>query len=121
MKLNEIEKYFQTNLFEMSNYSSKTTGLEGTTMWVRTEPGVLPHIKYRVKFQHPQKGSAVFAFWGEDIQQVAGNWKLTGKSLTKVKTLLQLIQGDIIKHIDGKLDSTELGKRIESAREKKTS
>lgn len=106
----EINEYFKHSLYEMSNYSSNATGLpSGTGLWVRTEPTELPHTKYRVKIEHPQKGGAVFALWGDEIQQVAGEWKVTGKDLKKIQTLISLTGRDLIKHINGEIDSAQLG------------
>lgn len=112
MKIEELttEEYFQTNLYEMSSYFDSTTGLApGTKLWVRTEPEVLPHVKYRVKLVHPQKGSAVFAIWGDTAEQVEGDWKITGKDLKKIQTLVSLTKDNIRAHIDGLEDSTSLG------------
>ncbi len=110
MKLDEINEYFQTNLYEMSNYASDTTGLPaGTKLWIRTEPIVLPHTKYRVKLDHPQFGSAVFSLWGDEAQQVAGNWQVSGKDLKRVLTLIQLTGDALRQHIDGTKDSSQLG------------
>lgn len=110
MKLDEINEYFQTNLYEMSNYSSSTTGLSpGTKLWVRTEPVGLPHTKYRVKIEHPQHGSAVFSLWGDEAQQVTGSWQVSGKELKQVLALIHLTADALRQHIDGNKDSVELG------------
>ncbi|MGI0076443.1 MAG: hypothetical protein ACREAU_03450 [Nitrosopumilaceae archaeon] len=110
MKLKELTEYFQTNLYEMSYYPSSDTGLlSGTKLWVRTEPGVLPHVKYRIKLIHSQKGSAVFAIWGDNAIQVEGDWEVTGDDLRKIQTLVALTRDHIIKHIDGEEGSRELG------------
>lgn len=110
MKLDEINEYFQTNLYEMSNYNSDATGLpSGTKLWVRTEPIGLPHTKYRIKIDHPQRGSAVFSLWGDETQQVAGSWQVTGNDLKKVVTLIRLTSNALRQHIDGATDSSQLG------------
>lgn len=111
MKLQDIfdNWYFQTNLYEMSNFRSDRTGLpNGVEIFVRTEPITLPHVKYRIKLNHAQKGSAVFAIWGDEAIQVAGNWKVTGTDLNKVKTLVLLNQKHLIKYIDGVEDSGDM-------------
>lgn len=110
MKLEEINEYFESSLYEMSNYSSNTTGLSpGVKMWVREEPLGLPHMKYRIKIEHPQRGSAVFALWGEEPIQVAGDWKVSGKDLKKIQILIKLMSDQIRQLIDGIIDSAELG------------
>lgn len=110
MKLKEINEYFEPSLYEMSNYVSKTTGLaSGVKMWVREEPTGLPHSKYRIKIGHPQYGSAVFALWGDEPKQVAGNWEVSGKDLIKIQVLIKLTSNQIRQLIDGVIDSTELG------------
>ena len=49
MKLDDLKEYFDTTLYEMSNYDSDDTGLsKNIRLWVRTEPKVLPHVKYRI-------------------------------------------------------------------------
>jgi hypothetical protein len=109
MKLDEINEYFQTNLYEMSNYVSSETGLApGTRLWVRTEPVGLPHTKYRVKIDHPQNGSAVFSLWGDEAQQVAGLWQVSGKDLKKVLALIKLAGDALRQHIDGNKSSGQL-------------
>lgn len=103
------DDYFRTSLYEMSNYGSNNTGLfPGTNLWVRTEPNQHGHVKYRIKLSHPQKGDAIFAIWGNEAQQVAGNWKVTGEELKRVSVLVKQTQQDIRKHIDGLIDSGEL-------------
>jgi len=113
MKINdiiEINEYFQHNLFEMSNYYSDDTGLSsGTKLWIRTEPNGLPHTKYRIKIEHPQKGDAVFALWGDETQQVAGNWKVSGKDLKKITFFIQSLNISLRSHIDGEMSSLQLG------------
>ncbi|MGI0077276.1 MAG: hypothetical protein ACREAU_07720 [Nitrosopumilaceae archaeon] len=109
MKLKELTEYFQENLYEMSTYLDRNTGLPtGTKLWVRTEPKALQHVKYHIKISHPQKGSAVFALWGDEAKQVTGDWEVTGKDLTKIQTLVALTQKDLISHIDGTTDSADL-------------
>lgn len=114
MKLSDLafpsdEEYFRTNLYEMSNYGSHRTGLPpGTNLWVRTEPQQHGHVKYRIKLTHPQKGDAIFALWGDEVQQVGGNCEIGGRELKKVSTLIRLTQEPIRQHIDGLLDSADL-------------
>lgn len=109
----ECNVYFNTTLFEMSNYGANTTGLmDGSMLWIRTEPNGLPHTKFRFKLNHPQNGSAVFGFWGDDIQQVAGNWTVTGKQLQLVQQFARTNKDSLISHINGQLDSTELGNKM---------
>lgn len=115
MKLEEIMEYFEPSLYEMSNFRSKTTGLPNDIkLWVRTEPTGLPHTKYRVKFDHPQKGSAVFAIWGDDALQVEGDWKVKGKELRKIQSLVKLNVNSLRKHIDGEEDSADLTMALQS-------
>ena len=93
----------------MSNFGSDFTGLtSGTKLWIRTEPTELPHTKYRVKFDHPQNGSAVFALWGDEPIQVAGDWKVSGKDLKKITALINALHNELRSHIDGTIDSGEL-------------
>lgn len=117
----EIREYFQMSLYEMSNYSPEDTGLpSGTNLWVRTEPKVLPHVKYRVKIEHPQKGKAIFAIWGDDAEQIdgpkGGDWRVSGKELKKIKFLIRLTHEQIRSHIDGTLSSGQLGKVFDAVR-----
>ncbi len=122
MKINEvieINEYFQYNLYEMSNFFPNDTGLSnGTKLWVRTEPKGLPHVKYRIKLDHPQNGSAVFALWGAEIQQVAGNWKVSGKDLKKIQLLISHSKDALIQHIDGEISSVDLGATFNSVKNK---
>ena len=109
MKLQETNEYFKPSLYEMSNFWSTTTGLSpGTTLFVRTEPNELPHTKYRIKIDHPQKGSAVFAIWGDEPKQVAGDWKVSGKDLKQITHLIKKTHDNIRNHIDGLTDSAGL-------------
>lgn len=118
MRLSEIQEYFEPTLFEMSNFRHETTGLaNGTKLWVREEPTGLPHTKYRIKIDHPQKGSAVFALWGDETQQVAGDWEVTGKDQKQIQRLLHTTANQIRDHIDGILDSAELGQIFLQTRE----
>lgn len=119
MKLKEITEYFQENLYEMSNFFDEDTGLpSGTKLWIRTEPNVLPHVKYRIKIDNPQKGSAVFAIWGNEAKQVEGNWRVLGKDLSKIKTLVKLSHSDLIKHIDGEISSARLSQTFQLVKPK---
>jgi len=119
VKLEEINEYFAPNLYEMSNFKDTTTGLpSGTNLWVRTEPTALAHTKYRIKISHPQKGSAVFSLWGDETQQVAGNWKVTGKDLKRIETLINLTHNTLRKHIDGEEDSADLTDAFRSMKDK---
>lgn len=109
MKLEELEEYFQSNLYEMSTWQHTYTGLApGTKLWVRTEPTELAHVKYRIKIDHPQKGSAVFAIWGDEAHQVDGKWEVTGRDLQKIQALVRITHEELIKHIDGIIDSGDL-------------
>lgn len=117
MKLQEIKEYFQTNLYEMSSFYSGDTGLtDGTVLWVRTEPKVLKHVRYRIKLVNSQKGSAVFALWGDEAKQLEGDWIVTGKELKKVETLVALTRDQIIGHIDGRISSAGLGKVFDTVK-----
>ena len=117
MKLNElkeIQEYFEQSLYEMTTFNAKRTGLSsGTGLWVRTEPKGLSHTKYRVKFDHPQHGSAVFALWGDEPVQVAGDWVVSGKDLKKIKTLINLTHNHLRNHIDGIEDSGDLSDALQ--------
>lgn len=113
MKLQDLvgeeDIYFITNLYEMSNFGSNKTGLEnGSVLWVRTDPGELPHVKFRFKLVHPQHGSAVFGFWGNSVQQLAGNWKITGKPLQAINNFATLNKDALFSHINGETDSGDL-------------
>lgn len=117
MKLEEIEEYFESSLYEMSNFKSNKTGLpDYIKLWVRTEPVGLPHAKYRVKFDHSQNGYAVFAIWGDDAQQIEGDWKVSSKDLLKIKELIRLNIGSLRKHIDGLEDSGDLSNALLSSK-----
>lgn len=109
MKLTEIQNWFGEHLYEMSNFKSTSTGLmNGSVLWVRAEPNVLPHVKFRFKINHPQYGSAVFGFWGDTAEQVAGDWILTGKDLQQVKTFAEKNREALMSHINGDIDTAEL-------------
>jgi len=118
VKLNGITEYFQSDLYEMSNYGSDDTGLSsGTKLWIREEPKALPHTKYRIKIDHPQKGSAVFSLWGDEAQQVAGNWKVTGGDLKRILLLIKLTHDSLRQHIDGTRSSGQLTMDLLKAKE----
>ena len=109
------DAYFITSLYEMSNFNSNTTGLTpGTKLWVREEPIGLPHTKYRIKLTHNQYGSAVFGIWGDEPEQVAGNWNISGKLLKDVTALIKRTHEQIRDHIDGILDSSELAQAFKN-------
>jgi len=113
----ELNEYFKSNLYEMSTFNSNSTGLDpGTKLWVRTKPTGLPHTKFRVKIEHPQKGSAVFSLWGDETQQVAENWKVKGKDLKKIQKLIFLTGDSLRNHINGVEDSAELSAALKSAK-----
>lgn len=117
MKVRELIEYFQTNLYEMSNFFDKDTGLPpGTELWVRAEPNELEHVKYRIKLIHPQRGSAVFAVWGNQTNQLRGNWKVSGRDLKKVQTLIMLTRQEILNHIDGIMSSADLTRAFDRAK-----
>ena len=116
MKLNEIPEYFRPDLYEMSNFWDNDTGLPtGTKLWIREQPKGLPHTKYRIKIGHPQKGSAVFSLWGDEPQQVAGDWEVSGDDLKKVTRLIQLTADVLRKHINGEVSSTDVSNGIQNS------
>lgn len=120
MKLTEIEEYFKESLYEMSYYRSHKTGFtDGATLWVRTEPLEHGHVKYRIKITHKQRGSAVFALWGDEVQQIEGDWKITGRDL---KYIQDFFDGRTVekvrKHIDAEMDSDDLGAVLKSRKKR---
>lgn len=121
--ITELNEYFEPSLYEMSNYGSDTTGLPGgMRLWVREEPKGLPHTKYRVKIESPQKGQAIFAIWGDTAEQVegekGGNWRVSGKDLKKIKMLIHMIHDELRAHINGELDSGQLGSKIAAIKDR---
>lgn len=113
----KVLEYFHEDLYEMSNLSSRTTGLPGNVVvWIRTEPGESPHTKYRFKVKSPQEGTAIFGFWGDEVQHVAGDWIPTGRMLQSIRDFATANREVLTQHIDGEIDSVELGQGLRKAK-----
>lgn len=114
----ELLEYFNISLYEMSNFNANSTGLTNNcVLWVRTEPTGLPHTKFRFKVTNPQKGDAVFGFWGDEVEQVAGKWNVVGDELKRIQALARINKDALISHINGKIDSSELANALMNNKE----
>jgi len=109
----------EDELYEMSNYKSKTTGLpENINVWVRTEVVSHGHSKYRIKISKDKmKWSGTFTV-GKNPTFIAGKDQ-TNLSNKEIKVIIDWVSNYsslIINHIDGILDSGEFAYEIQKAR-----
>jgi hypothetical protein len=113
-----LDEFTPNNLYEMSNFGPRTTGLPSSIeIWLRTEPIQLPHSNYRVKIDKNKQYSAIFSV-GQKPEILKHNHKnmLTSTEINTIKDFIISNVSLIIGHIDGKLDSGEFAIEIQKIR-----
>lgn len=113
-----LDEFTTNNLYEMSNYGPRTTGLSSAIeIWLRTEPIQLPHSNYRVKIDKNKQYSAIFSV--EQLPRILKHShknKLSASEIHEIKDFILDNLSLIISHIDGKLDSGEFAMEIQKTR-----
>lgn len=107
-------------LYEMSNYGPTTTGLpNGIVMWVRTETTTHGHSIYRIKISKNREDAGIYTVGQRPAQVKDINRTITTSEDQAIKKFIANYSSLLITHIDGKLDSSELGMLIKKDRGEK--
>ena len=104
-------------LFEMSNFSSRTTGLPSNiTVWCRTDPLNHGHDRYRIKVTKDNKWAGIFTV-GQEPKLVKNiNNDLSVGEVSTIQEWIKQYSSLIIELIDGKLDTAEFSFEIQKLR-----
>jgi len=113
-----LDEFTTNNLYEMSNFGHKTTGLSSSIqIWMRTEPIQLPHNNYRVKIEKNKEFSAIFSVSKDPtILKSSHKNKLSKKEIIEIKNFISNYSSLIIGHIDGKIDSGDFAIELQKIR-----
>jgi hypothetical protein len=113
-----LDEFTPNNLYEISNFGHRTTGLTPSIeIWMRTETSQLPHSNYRVKIDKNKEYSAIFSVGKNPaILKSSHKNKLTNKEISEIKNFISNYSSLIIGHIDGKLDSGEFAIELQKIR-----
>lgn len=104
-------------LFEMSNFSSRTTGLPSNIMiWCRTDPLNHGHNRYRIKVTKDNKWAAIFSVGSHSEILKNINHSLTDSEQSMISDWIERYNSLIISLIDGKLDTAEFSFEIQKRR-----
>ena len=98
----------EDHLFEMSNFRSNSTGLNGLEVWVRSDLGNHGHNRYRIKIRKNKIWAAIFTVSSNPILVNDINSSLTQKEQMQVLEWIKKNSSLIISHIDDKLTSGQL-------------
>lgn len=104
-------------LFEMSNFSSRTTGLPSNiTVWCRTDSFDHGHNRYRIKITKDNEWAGIFTV-GQDSKFVKNiNNSLSSSEINTIKQWINIYSSLIIGLIDGKLDTSEFSIELQKLR-----
>jgi hypothetical protein len=104
-------------LFEMSNFNYRTTGLPTyIEVWTRTDPKYHGHDRYRIKVTKNKEWAGIFKV-GHDPELVDDlNRSLSKSDINEILNWIKEYYPLIISHIDGKIDSAELALEIQKIR-----
>lgn len=98
----------ESDLYEMSNLSSKTTGLASNIIiWVRTDPLEHGHSRYRLKVTKDRMWTAIFTVSSTPTMVKDINQSLTIKETNSIIEWIETYYPLIISLIDGKIDTAE--------------
>jgi hypothetical protein len=102
------------DLFEMANFSSRTTGLPSNIIvWCRTDPLDHGHSKYRIKITKDKDWAAIFTV-GSNSKLVKNiNNSLTDSEIRIITEWIERYSSLLIGVIDGKLDTAEFSYEIQ--------
>ena len=102
------------DLFEMSNFSSRTTGLPSNiVVWCRTDPLDHGHNKYRIKITKDNEWAAIFSVGSTPSIIKNINNSLSISEQREIVEWIKQYSSLIIGLIDNKLDTTEFGFEVQ--------
>jgi len=98
----------EDELYEMSNFKSKTTGLpESIEIWIRTDLSDHGHSRYRLKVRKNKVWAGIFLV-GKDPKIIKDiNNSLKEKEIKEINTWISTYSSLIISLIDDKIDTAE--------------
>jgi hypothetical protein len=104
-------------LFEMSNFGWRTTGLPSDiNVWTRTDPEYHGHDRYRIKVTKSRRWAGIFTV-GRDPKLVKNiNDTLSVQDREQIINWIRDYYPLIISHIDGSIDSAEFAFEIQKIR-----
>ena len=95
-------------MFEMSNISSRTTGLPGNiVVWVRTEVQGHGHNKYRIKISKDKEWAGIFEVSNNASLLKNINNSLTPNEIAQIEMFVKTFKSHLINLIDGVVDTGE--------------
>lgn len=108
MTLNENDEF----IAEMANFLADVTELPANiVLWTETQPGELPHTKYRMKVYKDRVHATTFTI-GQNPQKVwegrNRKFTLTGKETSEVMRVLSIYSSLFIQYVDGKLTADQV-------------
>ena len=107
----------EDELFEMSNFSSRTTGLPSNiVVWCRTDPLDHGHDKYRVKITKDREWTAIYQVGSTPNLVKNINNKLTTTEHNIIVDWISNYSSLLISLIDGKLDTAEFSFELQKMR-----
>lgn len=102
-----------TDLFEMSNFNSRTTGLPSNIeVWARTDLLDHGHTRYRLKVTKNKEWTAIFTVCAVPKLVKNINSTLTGSEISSLLDWIEEYFPLIIGLIDGRIDSAEFALAI---------
>lgn len=107
----------EDELYEMSHYKSKITGLPSNIeVWVRTDPQDHGHSRYRVKIKKDREYAGIFLV-GKNASLVKDiNNTLRQREINEIEEWISNYSSLIISLIDDKIDSAEFGMEVQKLR-----
>ena len=104
-------------LFEMSNFNSRTTGLPSSIeVWARTDPFSHGHNRYRIKVTKNKEWAAIFTVSRNPILVKNINGALLSSEISEIIDWVGEFYPLIISLIDGRLDSAEFSLELNKIR-----
>jgi len=101
------------DLFEMSNFNWKTTGLPSDIdVWTRTDPTYHGHDRYRIKVTKSKEWAGIFTVSQNPKFIKNINESLTVNEQNQILNWVREYYPLIISHIDGRIDSAEFALEI---------
>ena len=105
------------DLFEMSNFSSRTTGLPANlVVWCRTDLGNHGHNRYRIKVSKNGEWAGIFTVGQLPLLVKEVNSTLTASDKAEISKWIAEYSSLLIGLIDGKLDSGEFSIQLQKLR-----
>ena len=105
---NYDEELTEDDLYEMSNFLSKYTGLPSNIIvWVRTDPMNHGHNRYRIKITKDKEWAAIYTVGQSPTMVKNINYSITLKENGIILDWIKNVSSILISLIDGKIDTVD--------------